>query len=127
MDVDGIHHVRLPVADLPDAVRFYERVLELDPIGPASDEVTVETADRYWFRMGLGQYLALDEAPSATPSANNQLADPSVVLASDEDGLTALRARLDAAGHERRESTATLRFRDTAGNVLAVTTWEGPE
>lgn len=127
MDIDGIHHVRLAVSDLPEAVQFYERVIELDPVGPADEDATVESANRYWFRVGFDQFLALDVTDPDTPPSSSTLDDPQVVLASDEAGLTALRARLDAAGHDRRESTASLRFRDPAGNVIEVTTWSGPD
>lgn len=132
--MDGIHHVTLPVADLPRAVAFYEQVLEAEPLGPEDDEdgsgtAGEGTADQpaadAWLRVG-GDLLRLTPSPEAVPDDDGPLETVDLALAVREPDLVALRARLDAGGHDYREATTSLRFRDPDGNRLAATTRSGP-
>ncbi|MFB6111131.1 MAG: VOC family protein [Halobacteriaceae archaeon] len=126
MDVNGIRHATLVVDDLSAAVQFYETVLEIEPVGPDDEEAGVETAGQFWFRLGPGQYLKLVVDADRSAAGDAASGEPRIAFEVVESGLVALRARLDAAGFEYRESTASLQFRDPAGNLLAATTDSGP-
>lgn len=138
--MDGIHHVTLPVADLPRAVAFYERLLEAEPLGPEDEENGADGADGSgtagepaagqpgadaWLRVG-GDLLRLTHSPGTVPEDDGPLETVDLALAVREPDLVALRARLDAGGHDYREATTSLRFRDPDGNRLAATTRSGP-
>lgn len=122
MTVDGISHVTLPVTDLKTSVEFYETVLEATPIGPPDTEASIETADRYRFRVAPGQYIVLTDetGPDAGPGAVGE--GTMVSFRTDESDLVGLRARLNALGHDYSESTASLGFSDPDGHRLEVTT-----
>lgn len=122
MTVDGISHVTLPVSDLKTSVEFYETVLEASPMGPPDAEASIETADRYWFRVAAGQFIVLsvDPDPEARRGADGE--GPMVAFRTDESDLVGLRARLNALGHDYSESTASLIFSDPDDNRLEVTT-----
>lgn len=132
----GLHHAALPVSDMVRSVAFYEDVVGLDVVGPDDPSATLEAASYVWLQAGPDTYLNLARRPAATPFAGGTdrvdgvgvepLDDPHVAfdVAAVERRLIA--ARLDAADRSYRRSPSSLYFRDPDGNLLEVTTWDGP-
>lgn len=59
----GVHHIKIPVSDLPTSRRWYERVFELEPLLEFSDEVDgVVRGVAYRSKGDLA--LSLRESPS---------------------------------------------------------------
>jgi catechol 2,3-dioxygenase-like lactoylglutathione lyase family enzyme len=122
MTVDGITHVTLPVSDLEASTQFYETVLEASPVGPPDGDASIESAERYWFRVATGQYIVLSVDTSPTGGAESNGRGPMLSFQTEESDLVGLRARLDALGHDYSESTTALTFSDPDDNRLEVTT-----
>jgi catechol 2,3-dioxygenase-like lactoylglutathione lyase family enzyme len=104
----GINHVALEVADVDDALDFYESLFEFDLRGRTDSGAFVDMGD---------QFLALSEVDD--PREGDDHRHFGLVV----DDLDAVEARLEDSDAERVPS-AGLDFRDPWGNRIQVVGYE---
>ena len=120
VEITGIHHVGLPVADFERALNFYTQVLGLEHIRAPKG-----FADRVrWLRLGEQHIHLIHHADPLAPNG------PRHVALHIKD-VEAARAHLKAQGVELDEQpfiTNALRFtiRDPDGNAVELIQWLQP-
>ena len=125
--IRGIHHTALAVTDIPRASSFYEAVLGFEPVGPDDPTNTVETAAYYWLEIGEGEWLNLAHRPDAVPESTGKLDDPHLAFRATDERRARVERRLRDRGVPFHESTTSTYFRDPDGNLLELTSWDGPD
>ncbi len=120
VEITGIHHVGLPVADFERALHFYTRVLGLEHI-----KAPKGFAERVrWLRLGEQHIHLIQHTDALAPNG------PRHVALNIKD-VEAARAHLKAQGVELDEQpfiTNALRFtiRDPDGNAVELIQWLAP-
>jgi catechol 2,3-dioxygenase-like lactoylglutathione lyase family enzyme len=90
----GLHHVKLPVADLKRSRAWYERVFDLEPILEWPDDNGVVRGVRYADKRGFA--LALREDPALAQAMVGF--DPIAILVRGRADIEAWARRLDDLG-----------------------------
>ncbi len=117
MQIQAIHHVSLPVADLDRSRRFYEGVLGLlpDPARPAM------AFDGVWYALGAVSIHLLCLPDSCPPAQETVSGGRDRHVAFAVDDIAALGERLRQAGFDFSPSSsgrAALFCRDPDGHAL---------
>ena len=130
----GIHHLKLPVADLARSLDFYERVLGAKRI-PEADHRRAVDGSLYAYILvvpGLGTMLELRLHP--TRAVAQAGFDPIILSVADRAALTAWVVHLDTEKVRHSEIVTAIRawlvvFEDPDGHRLRLYTDEthGPE
>jgi catechol 2,3-dioxygenase-like lactoylglutathione lyase family enzyme len=126
--IQGVHHVKFPVADLGRSLAFYERVFGAERI-PAADHVHPD-GTRYAMILevpGLGAKLELRLNP--TQAIRQRLFDPITIAVADRAALRAWMDHLDGLGIEHSPPIAGIQawlvvFRDPDERSLRLYTLE---
>lgn len=121
--IQGFDHAALNVADLPEAVAFYQNVLGMRPV----DSSDPTTSACFWLNFGFGQTLNLALAPERTPIALGLKTDlytsAHLAFAAPEAFLETVEKRLTDRGIKTHRSRTGVYFCDLNGNFLEVTCW----
>jgi catechol 2,3-dioxygenase len=112
----GVGHVHLHVGDVERGLRFYQDVVGFEPMTLFPSAAFV-SAGGYHHHLAFNTWRG-EGVPPAPPDAVG-LRHWTVVL--DDEALTALRERADAAGIEYEESDAGLLLRDPWNNAVVFT------
>ena len=92
----GLHHVKVPVTDLPRSRQWYEQVFDLEPEIEFPDDEGVVRGVSY--RAKEGFTLALRENPPVAAALSGY--DPFAILLQGRADIEAWAARLDELGVE---------------------------
>lgn len=95
-EILGVHHVKLPVADLARSRAWYERVFELEPNIEFPDAAGVVRGVSY--RAKRGFTLALRENPALAQAMTTIGFDPIAILVEGRQDIDAWAQRLDDLG-----------------------------
>ena len=121
--IQGLDHAALNVADLPEAVAFYQNVLGMRPV----DSSNPATSAHFWLNFGPGQTLNLALAPERTLKALGLKTDlytsAHLAFAAPEAFLGTVEKRLTDRGIETHRSRTGVYFCDLDSNFSEITCW----
>ena len=121
--IQGLDHAALNVADLLEAVAFYQNVLGMRPV----DSSDPATSAYFWLNFGPGQTLNLALAPERTPKAlgldTDLYTSAHLAFAAPEAFLGTVEKRLTDRGIETHRSRTGVYFCDLDSNFLEITCW----
>ncbi|MEM6430024.1 MAG: VOC family protein [Deinococcota bacterium] len=119
----GFDHVAIAVSDIPMAIKFYEKILDMHPV----DQRDPKTASFFWLKAGAGQSLNLCLAADKTPRARGDVLDwdttPHIAFVCDQSFLDTVQKRLSNSGIVHQGNASSLYFTDPDGNFIELTCW----
>jgi catechol 2,3-dioxygenase-like lactoylglutathione lyase family enzyme len=126
MEISGVHHIAVKVADLARAESFYVSVLGLPVVRrwPASDAGQDRSV---WFDLGAGAFLALERGETGPRKSENGSGMHLLALRIRRDQREVWASKLAQAGYAVYQQTSfTLYVLDPEGNRIGLSHWPEP-